>query len=400
MKHMHNKNRNQIATFFLLNIFSLLILGYFILIQFKNMHLTASEISHLTSQSNKKVLINNKSFFPFGFYYVDLGMTQDNMYVKKKEMLKNIKNTGFNTVHFSITHNLNGFKNLMNEAQKLGIYVLLEHQANFEKKESIMAFKRHPALLAWNIGDDVNLHFRPAQILSYRKQIKDFGSNKLTYISMFDPRIEVIKRYIHTSDLVGMQSYPISNRPLQSTFSEIKAAVTVSKEENGSPVIANLQAFKSSLPDDLGRLQRQPTFPEVRNMTYQALLAGAKGIIYYTYRDQSWYLPEHRKLWEGLKSIASEIKILSPILLDGNLQEVNTRINNILAGIWIYKNQTIAIVINTSDIHKNQVEIAMPDGVKKAQTMFNNNSSSMLINNNKLSGIIQPLEVHIYRLQS
>jgi hypothetical protein len=215
---------------------------------------------------------------------------------------------------------------------------------------------------------------------------------------MFSLKQEVISRYLHTSDLVGFQSYPISDRPLNSTFNDIKTIVNTSIKDSAAPVIANLQTFKWNEPDSLGNYQREPTFAEIRNMTYQALLGGAKGIIYFSYRHETWFLPEHPELWEGLKSLIPEIKTISPILLYGNLKEINVGIKNILAGIWMNKSQIIAVVINTSYTDTTEVAIQIPANLIQAKPMFKNRASGMFIKGNKLSGVIKPLDVHAYIL--
>ena len=42
-------------------------------------------------------------------------------------------------------------------------------------------------------------------------------------------------------------------------------------------------------------------------MTWLALLAGVKGLVYYTYADGNWEVRSHPEQWEAIKRIASEL---------------------------------------------------------------------------------------------
>jgi hypothetical protein len=368
-----------------------------------NNNLSNHQFSLEKTYSNKVLMVKEKPFFPLGLYYIDFDLPGSKINSQKIAAINQIFQAGFNTVHLSITpydQNIEAYRNVLKETEKLGIYVINENPVNLDRKTLIKSLKSQSSLLGWNIGDDVNLYFKPKQLLNVHRQVKEINPHLFTYISMFDSRKEVIKPYLNTSDLVGMQSYPISNRPINSTYTEIKNVVDLSKRENGGAVIANLQAFQWYEPDKFGKAQRLPTFQEVKNMTYQALLAGAKGIIYYAYRDDVWSLPDHPELWRGVKSLVPEIKTLIPILLNGKAQEINTGLAHILAGTWVCKDQTIAMVINTSETQQTKVEIKMPDGVIPGEPMFEKQPSNILFVNGKLSGNIKPLAVHLYKFGS
>jgi hypothetical protein len=49
-------------------------------------------------------------------------------------------------------------------------------------------------------------------------------------------------------------------------------------------------------------------------MTYLGLIHGAKGLIYYCYYDLR-VLPQYREMWGWMKSIAAEVKTLTPALM-------------------------------------------------------------------------------------
>jgi hypothetical protein len=96
-----------------------------------------------------------------------------------------------------------------------------------------------------------------------------------------------------------MQSYPIGNGDdeISLTYDRISLARDAVSPDKKA-VYANVQAFAwQNKKKGESHPIRVPTFDEVRNMTYQALLAGAKGIIYYTYHDEDWHLSSYPALW-------------------------------------------------------------------------------------------------------
>ncbi|MBD6616774.1 hypothetical protein FNW02_13280 [Komarekiella sp. 'clone 1'] len=387
MKIINNKKTNL----FLIFISTLLVaIACFYFVQSKN---DIQDIGY-TSNSNN-ILSNSKPFFPFGLYYVDYNVPKNIKAKLKIKALNDMAHAGFNIIHTSNSEKLDDDRIMLDQAKKLGVHVIIEGPAEIEVMN---AFKTKSALLGWNIADDANSRYKRDTVLNRHNQVKKINPNYLTYISMFSLKPEVIMRFLHTSDLIGFQSYPISDRPLDSTFDDMKFLVNISKKYNAAPAIANLQTFKWNEPDSIGNPQRKPRFSEIRNMTYQALLGGVKGIIYFSYLYENWYLPEHQELWKGLKSLVPEINVISPILLNGSLNNIDAGLKNILAGIWINQNQTLAVIINTSYTNTTEIAIKVPANLKQAKSIFANRASGLAIRGNKLSGLIKPLDVHVYSL--
>ncbi|WP_193194516.1 hypothetical protein [Nostoc sp. MG11] len=384
---INNKKTNLLLIF--ISTF-LVAIACFYFVQSKN---DTQDIGY-TSNSNN-ILSNSKPFFPFGLYYVDYNVPKNIKAKLKIKALNDIANAGFNIIHTSHSEKLDDDRIMLDQAKKLGVHVIIEGPAEIEVMN---AFKTKSALLGWNIADDANSRYKRDTVLNRHNQVKKINPNYLTYISMFSLKPEVVMRFLHTSDLIGFQSYPISDRPLNSTFDDMKFLVNISQKYNAAPAIANLQTFKWNEPDSIGNPQRKPRFSEIRNMTYQALLGGVKGIIYFSYLYENWYLPEHQELWNGLKSLVPEIKVISPILLNGNLNQIDAGFKNILAGTWRNQNQVLAVIINTSYTDTTEVAIKVPANLSQAKSMFANRASGLVIRGDKLSGLIKPLDVHVYSL--
>ncbi len=294
-------------------------------------------------------------FFPFGFYYVDYDRVDaaktSPWLAGQKAAVQALAQAGFNTIHLAIYDDLEATEAVFDQAQALQLQIIGDYQSNLPRIEVLKRFQHHPALLGWNIGDDVNRNHTPQALNELQAQVKAEDPLHPTYISAFDPDPVVLQRYRDSADWMGMQSYPIPERSLTATFSEIHNAVTVAQTsvQNVAPVIANLQAFQWE-KTALRPQTRAPTFAELRNMTYQAILAGAQGILYYTFRDPSWSLPDHPELWQGLQSLVPELKSFEPWLLSGP-PDVYRLGESVLVGQWhLDTNQPdLLIVLNLAN---------------------------------------------------
>jgi len=74
--------------------------------------------------------------------------------------------------------------------------------------------------------------------------------------------------------------------------------------------------------------------------------------------------------------------------------------NNILAGIWHSGKEALAVVINTSFDHNSEVAMELPVNILQVNPMFQDYPGSMSFKSGKLSGLIKPVEVQVYRLKS
>lgn len=367
----------------------------------------ANKILNYTTNQNIEVeiradgttMVNNKPFFPFGFYHVSWRTTAK----ERMDALKDIAAAGFNTIHASAT-NLNDYGEFLDEAARLNVYVLTE-QNKIGLVNLVKAFKNKPAILGWSIADDVDSgDFTPNNVLESHQQVKTVAPNHVTYVSGNSRKIE---HFTNCSDIIAMQVYPLifgNGRELSIAYRKLLFTKEYVEKISHKAVYANLQTFDWAVeqPENPKYKQgtRAPTFEEVRNMTYQAILAGAKGIIYYTYHDSVWNLPSAKpELWKKMKSLVPEITSISSFVLNGDFKKIKVGEDNILAGIWQFQKTALAVVINTSFDRNFEVTIELPGNILQANTMFTEYPGSMSFKNGKLSGFIKPVEVQVYRLK-
>ena len=137
-----------------------------------------------------------------------------------------------------------------------------------------------------------------------------------------------LRPYLAVPDVVSVDIYPVGGGSdlQQSPFAERGPACVgvftrnlvrmVSRDGvQQKPVWMVLQAFGWG---DLARASkppepwtgRTPSYAEIRFMTFDAIINGAGGVIYWGLP----YLPEDDPMWESLKSVASELDELLPLL--------------------------------------------------------------------------------------
>lgn len=275
--------------------------------------------------------------------------------------------------------------------------------------------KDSPAVVSWQIGDDFNVtnsqNYCSPQLLRERNILaKKHDPNHVTYASggsALVPWYRSFKDYHGCVDMIGIQCYPVDNKPdfpdrliLESSFQLLKARV---KELEGSGIvpIANLQSFSWK---EKGVF---PTPSESRNMLYGALSAGVKGVLYYTYYDGKNIKgnitldTQAPDLWREIGRQAQEIKLLEPFLLSGTRQDIPSDHKNLHITMWTLMKSRILVVFNTDRKVSLSVNNEIPSSSRtQLYPMFANRPSGLKLTNKKLQGSVEPDDVHVYTLST
>ncbi len=159
------------------------------------------------------------------------------------------------------------------------------------------------------------------------------------------------------------------------------------REDSGKPVWAVLQAFP--WPG-----KRLPTRQELRCMTYQALVHGASGILYYTYQVEAWnYTLASTPLWDEIKALSVEIAQLAKILAAQGPDPHNT--SSIHIGQRHLGNSTYLIAVNVAN-QEVPLDLTMPSTIQSVDVMFEDRSIKTL--GGSFHDLFDPLGVHVYRI--
>lgn len=136
-------------------------------------------------------------------------------------------------------------------------------------------------------------------------------------------QIEQLALFNHAADIAGCDIYPVpeSQRVKHSdlmdrTLSSVGAyTVRMQDAAPGKPVWMVLQGFGwgdilPREPEDVRKSLREPTLHETRFMAYDAIVRGARGLLYWG----TYAIPEDAPVREHLLSLARELTELQPVL--------------------------------------------------------------------------------------
>ena len=196
-------------------------------------------------------------------------------------------------------------------------------------RKFLARFKDHPGLGAWKGDDEPEWGKKPLEPLVRAYQIiKEVDPNHPVVI-IHAPRgtVDSLRKYNVTGDIIGTDIYPIgyppgghsvlSNKTLSLVGDHTKIMMDVAG--GTKPVWMVLQISWSGVLKP-GKTLRFPTFPEERFMTYEAIIGGARGLIYFGGDNLGSLNPRDRELgwnwtfWSRvLRPVIEEIGSKSPL---------------------------------------------------------------------------------------
>lgn len=175
----------------------------------------------------------------------------------------------------------------------------------------VSKFDRYAAIKGYYLADDATDTIGNRNLQLYKthvQTIKNISTNPIFVQDYPLPRGKLLDVFSLTSDYLIISIYPIPEEDPGKVYNAIRSVVNTYK----TSVIAVIQAHgKYQYPfykrDNI--TGRPPTFDEIRIMSYLALMAGAKGIIYYSLFDIE-KLPDGRERLNFLKNLAKELKFV------------------------------------------------------------------------------------------
>ena len=299
------------------------------------------------------LIVNGLPFFPFGFYcYTPVHPT-----LPEEEVVK-----GFNMISpyqkvlpetfeqrkaYMDRCAMLGMKvnyNLLSVSGGGGVNSKLDGYTDEQKREllekEIKAFMDHPALLAWYIADEPTGNKVPPETIEeiYRfvKHTDPWHPVSVVFMTPFSSA----RKYSKGVDIVMADPYPIPDYPVTMTGD---ATEVLMKDFSGkNPVWIVPQAFGG------GELwKREPTIPEVRVMTWLAIIKGATGVQYFVRHGLNSF-PKSTATWGECGKMALEITSIAPWLLsDEKTIPVRSGLKNIIVTSKMHRGRLLILAVNT-----------------------------------------------------
>lgn len=187
----------------------------------------------------------------------------------------------------------------------------------------LRGFSAHPALLAWYVGDEVRTDFSKL-LVERRKMVLDADVEHPTWFITDKPGD--LREMAPGYDIGGSDPYPIGNHGNADRTAIGIAAGWTRQSRVATYDLKPLWQIPQCF--DWGYYRRSetnnpavriPTGEEMRSMAWQAVAAGANGLVFYSYFDlrlrKSW--PKERTAggWESLCAVVKELDALKDVLL-------------------------------------------------------------------------------------
>jgi hypothetical protein len=384
-----------------------------------------------TLRQDGTILLNGSPFLLFGFYTSARATINQQI-----QAVQAFNKAGLNTLFFDpLGASPEQYDLLFDEAVEQNVMLMTRFWSGLGGAQDadgkwfptpdvpfVHRFKSKPALLAWALADDVQqFNNNRGAIAEYKNNVKNADPNHVTYITG-DPGETKAISYLDSTDMMAIQSYPIPNccvwtpavpagaPRLSKTYWDIANSVAKT-DPVGKPVIANLQVFSWDYPGHPETVTdgRWPTPQELDNMTYQALIAGARGILYYTYENfdptkpgppQTMISETQPQLWQRIPVLSEEIKRLTPALLNGKRTSFISDDKAIYGATWRFENKTFLAVVNTAENQKEVNAALETTPGSYLQPFSESRAASLTLAEGRLTGLIQARDVQLYELKN
>ena len=256
-----------------------------------------------------RTIVDGRPFFPLGMY-VGRNMTAADLARYRESKFNCVMQYGSPDQDQMTAYGRAGLKVIYDVASQYGN----EDAGTNYVRRTIEKFKDNPAVLAWYMFDEQPVPNIPLLADRYR------------FIGALDPDHPVwgvqdipeeIRHYVGAADLIGCDPYPVAKRPVSQATDYLRE--TKKGLMGVRPVWEVVQCFGWHWHDRSQADQRRPTEAEVRNMAWQALAGGARGLVFYSYSYLCSGLPEREdgveQIWAEWKRVAAEIDANGDLLL-------------------------------------------------------------------------------------
>lgn len=376
------------------------------------------------------LVINGKKVLPIGFTHAPPpdGKTQAG-----KNALEELADAGATFVRagpFGSAWNAEKFateKAMENAAAKYGLYCWLNlREASSIKSQAsgallrkvIETFKDSPSLGCYKGFDEPEwgkAKVQPmAETYSVLKQLDP--NHPLVVIQAPRGTVESLRKYNPVCDITGFDVYPISYPPgkhsqFAATNSEISMvgdythrAVEVAQGRKG--VWMTLQIEWSGVLKE-GQTLRYPTFSEQRFMVYEALIDGARGLMFFggdlkkgmSARDKE--LGWNWRFWDRvMRPVIEEIGTKSPLYpaLVAPDSKLPIRVNDKGIEFCIREVGTDIFLLACRRDHKTEkVEFSGFPAVQATCEVMFEEPRTVEVKSGKMTDWFAPFEVHVYR---
>ena len=365
----------------------------------KGNQLLGEASTEIRSHETPRVLVNRgrlyvegQEFFPLGMYHVMHNLPP----ARQIEGLRALAAGGYNSVYTFVYKDPQAAQQLFDEADKLNIWVIGEGNVDAFLK----AGPSPRRALAWVTKDEPELwSIPPSKVAEVHMQLRKADPQVPTYTVVATK--SRIKDYTFASSLIITDPYPLikvpsgQGGPLRAApvYLEMVELVACAAAADSVPIaVLSCHGYEP---------QQIPTYQQVRNQVWQSLVAGVRGVVFYTFEDYlkpptpGYQLENFPELYQGMMSLPAEINPLMPLLLEAKRSDLLRGEDQVVASFWVNDNGALLAVVNISGETK-KVRLDIPS-VGKLSIVPDTVNPSLKIDGQTLSGELAPLEIATLR---
>ncbi|MEZ4869484.1 MAG: hypothetical protein R3C14_49630 [Caldilineaceae bacterium] len=369
----------------------------------------ANAPGYMTIRTDGFLTIGEEPFFPFGLYHTSwAGRVHEDL----RQDVGAVSDAGFSFLHAAMDTRDGAVLEL---ADYKGVWLFVANNDVRGLEAMIKQFPQQFIIAGWLLSDDFNSppdnpQMSPEELCERHRLVKSLDPYRLTYASGGAPPAYELAPYRDAVDVIGIQSYPISNKSmryqseLEQNYSQFCHARQALADKT---LLANTQAFR--WPDESARY---PTPAEERNLTYAALMNGVNGILAYAYYDGNHILSQSDPvLWEEMIQLNVDVQQLKQVLVNGDRIELITEPCSTLfneatvhATAWQWQDELYIAALNTHDSQTLPIQFELPMlTYGDLQPVFGADAryeQGLVREESRITGQISPQAVHLYRLST
>ena len=349
--------------------------------------------------SRRRLIVDGKPFFPFGYYVYNVDKAILDDYTKgpfncimpypylSREKFDMIGGRGLKIIA--------SLKDFMPEARHSPIKKI-ETQGDADRGflHRMNLVKDHPAVIAWYLNDESSVSHLPRLQRQYR-MLRNADPDHPAWSVLF--QYDQIRMYIDTCDVIGTDPYPIASKPIGNAA---QYARDTSNGFFGRTIWQVPQAFawKWCISNGNDTDHRFPTKEECRSMFWQAIANGANGIVPYCFGTMrvSMKKAEFSAAWREQCEIGEEIVKFVPILLSDPAPNATGYPAGVSGRAWLHEGATCLLVVNETREAKS-VSLKMTEAFRSASAMLD--PSSPKLQGGTLSLRLEPIGATMLRLE-
>jgi len=398
----------------------------------------------VTLRDDGLLLTDGKPFFPLGACYVkplpENGNSLDNAFAQ-------LGKAGFNLITAEPLRkgggNLRDYRAYLDKVAGSGLRVILAPgvSANTQDIDAILRtvaeYYRHPALLAWYIGDDTALHNTPEQMERKYEAIRSVDPYHPTcqadavhphHPPVFTPvaAADDLSRYrpvVNFSEIFRAELYPVrdhSEKNARECVPSLIAGMKIIRRDIRDRATAPksiwgiVQYFEGwSATVEKSTWKRYPTWQELRAMTWAAVIHGAKGLNWYSYHYYTktfahgfMYREETRR--NMLRMVGEIVPLVDVLTARDNLPvpavallsgPAKDALGNDSVSVMARKHEGhLYLFALNSASRPVRARIALPGDAAGGTVLYEENRA-ISARAGSLTDDFQPGEVHIYKLK-